>query len=458
MKSDIQKLFEKLPRTTVNRLGRVVHKMAPANGLTYTDEAGKTEIITLTLRPRVVPKKRLLALSPTIRSLDHAFRKIARLYFDHPSVSDLLPFTPRELEWLACLQDPNYEPGHIISRWDANTTFGSPSWKDSFSFFEVNGVGVGGLWYGAASAELALKVITPELQKLNPHFHPHLFHDTRQLLLGSLLGQRKKLRRMRGVMAFEIQKASGSNYVEFERFAKLYQKLGHPSIVCEPTDFKLKKGELYARGKQVDVVYRDTTLLELCELEEKGHDMSALREAFRKGQILSSLEGEFDHKSVFEIFTSPDYASCFTSKEKRIFKRHILWTRLLSERKTTDSQGKKIDLLPFVYKNQADLVLKPNRLYGGQGVVFGKEMKCLQWEKKIEGGLKEPGEWVIQKLGELKKRSFFRHGKKASQRKDYYVVSGFFATDKGIGVVGRMSERTVVNVARRGGLTPILFV
>ncbi len=458
MKSGIQELFEKLPRATVNRLGHTVHNMAPAHGLTYTDDAGKTEVITLTLRPRIIPKKRLLALSSTIRSLDLAFRKIARLYFEDPSVANLLPFEPRELNWLSCMQDPDYEPGHIISRWDANTTFGNQSWKDGFSLFEVNGVGVGGLWYGAASAEIALKVIVPELQKFDRRFHPHLFHDTRQLLLGSLLAQRKKLKRTRGALAFEIQKASGGNYVEFERFAKLYQKSGYPSMVCEPTDFHLKNGELHSRGKLVDVIYRDTTLSELCILEKKEHDLTALREAFLRGQVLSSLEGEFDHKSVFEVFTSPEYGRYFTAKEKSVFKRHVLWTRLLGDRKTTDSRGKKIDLLSFAYKNQADLVLKPNRLYGGQGVVFGNEMKRSLWEKKIEAGLKEPGEWVIQKLGELKKRGFFRHGKKSALKKDYYVVSGFFATDKGIGVVGRMSERTVVNVARRGGLTPILFV
>lgn len=458
MKSGVQELFEKLPRETVNRLGHSVHKMAPAYGLTYTDDAGKTEVITLTLRPRIVPKKRLLALSSTIRTLDMAFRKVARLYFEDPSIAALLPFEPRERNWLSWMQDPDYKPGHVISRWDANTTFGNQSWKDGFSLFEVNGVGVGGLWYGTSSAELALKLIVPELRKLNPKFRPHLFHDTRQLLLGSLLAQRKKLRRTRGVMAFEMQKASGGNYVEFERFAKLYQKLGYASIVCEPTDFHLKKGELHARGKLVDVIYRDTTLSELCHLEEKGHDLPALQIAFKRGQVLSSLEGEFDHKSVFEIFTSPEYDHYFTAKETAIFKRHVLWTRMLKERKTTDPSGKKIDLLPYALRNQSELVLKPNRLYGGQGVVFGGEMKRADWEKKIEAGLKEPGEWVIQKLGELKKRGFFRHGKKSALRKDYYVVSGFFATDKGIGVVGRMSERTVVNVARRGGLTPILFV
>ena len=450
MADSIQELFEKLPRTTVHRLGRAVPQMARSNGLTYIDEKNKMEVITLTLRPRIIPKNRMQAIAKTIRILDGAFRKITSLYFNDSSAARLLPFAPQEEDWLSCIQGPHYQPGQIISRWDANTTFGNQAWQEGFSFFEINGVGVGGLWYGSAAAEVSLKTVVPELRKIDPRFRPILFHDMRRLLLGRLLVQRRRIHRTRGAIALVMEKASGSNYVEFECLAKLYQKLGYPSLVCEPTDFRLKKGELVCRDKRVDVIYRDTTLSELCILESKGHDMSALREAFRRGQVLSSLEGEFDHKSVFEIFTSPLYANAFSPKEREVFKRHILWTRLLSDRKTTDRFGKEIDLLPFVNQQQSDLVLKPNRLYGGKGVVFGREMKRSVWEQKIETGLKEPGEWVVQKLGQLRKRSF--------HEKNYYVVSGFFATGKGIGIVGRMSERTVVNVARRGGLTPILFI
>ena len=458
MTCSIQELFEKLPRAAVNRLGRTLHPLARSHGLTYADETGQIEVITLTLRPRVIPKKRMDAIAKIVRILDSAFRKIAALYFKNPSLPELLPFTPQERDWLSCLRGPDYRPGQVISRWDANTTFGKRAWKEGFSFFEVNGVGVGGLWYGSAAAEVSLKSVVPELRKIEPQFRPVLFHDMRRLLLERLLAQRRRLKRTRGVIALVMERASGSNYIEFECLAKLYHELGYASLVCEPTDFILKKGELVSRGKIVDVIYRDTTLSELCLFEAKGHDLSALREAFRRGQALSSLEGEFDHKSVFEVFTNPEYAYAFTAKERELFKRHILWTRLLGERKTTDIKGKEVDLIPFVLRHQTDLVLKPNRLYGGKGVVFGREAKRSEWERKIETGLKESGEWVIQQLGRLRKRSFFRGGAKSAQKKDYYVVSGFFATEKGIGIVGRMSERTVVNVARQGGLTPILFI
>jgi len=451
-------LFKNLPRATMIRVSRAVKSLARAYGLTYVDEKGKTVPITLTLRPRLIQTKKQDALWRTIRILDGAFRKIATLYAQIPSFTELFPFGPRELDWLAILQEPSYRPGSIVSRWDANTTFGDQDWKEGFCFFEVNGVGVGGIWYAPACAEVALKTTVPELQKIDSSFRPFYRQDMRHLLLGVLLNQRKKIGRTKGVMAFAMEKASGSNYVEFERLASLYRKLGYPTIITEPTDFRLKGGEIFARGKKIDVLYRDTTLSELCAFEKKGHDLAAIRESFRRGQVISSLEGEFDHKSVFEVFSNSDFDHFFSPAEKKIFKKHILWTRLLRERRTTDPGGKSVDLVPFVFRQQSNLVLKPNRLYGGKGVVFGQEATRSAWEKKIEVALKESGGWVIQQLGRLRAKRFYRPEENFATEKDLYVVSGFFATEKGMGIVGRMSERTVVNVARRGGLTPILQI
>ena len=456
--NSVQKLFCELSSSKINRLAQKVNRLTASHGLTYTDDQGKTALINLTLRPRLIHVKIEKALWHLIRTFDGAFQKIAPLYFKNPSLYELFPFSGRERDWLSCLQDPQYITGRLATRWDANTTFANEEWREGFSFFEVNGVGVGGMWYGPAAGEVILKTVVRELRKLDSNFRPIPTQSMGLLLLELIQTQRKKLGRTRGVIALAMEKASGSNFIEFERLAKLYTKRGHPTIVIEPTDLYFKGEELFAHGKKVDLIYRDTTLSELCYFEEKGYDLRALKEGFRRGQVISSLEGEFDHKSVFEVFTNPKYVTAFTQKERELFKRYVLWTRLISERKTTDPREKTIDLIPFTLKNQNSLVLKPNRLYGGKGIVFGREVTHTSWRKKIEAALNEPGDWVIQQLGKLRKKSFFSPIDRKIRQKNYYVVSGFFATEKGLGMVGRMSERTIVNVARRGGLTPILLM
>ena len=456
--NSVHKLFRRIPRRTIHQLSRSVNEKARRQGLTYVDDDGKKTVITLTLRPRVIDLKKRNALWSIIRTLDGAYKKIAPLYFRNPRVAELFPFSSSERNWLSMMIIPQYQPGQFATRWDANTTFGKSDWKEGFSFFEVNGVGIGGLWYGPTCADVLTETVVPELQNLDPRFRAIPHHDMRQMLLALLLEQRKKLGRNKGMIALAMEKASGSNYVEFEFLARLFKKMGHETRVVEPTDFILKGDEIYTQGKKVDLIYRDTTLEELCLLEEKGHNLEALRLGFQRGQIISSLEGEFDHKSAFELFSNPEYASLFTSKEKQIFRRYILWTRLLTERKTPDWNGKSVDLVPFVLKNQTAMVLKPNRLYGGKGVVFGRDVPQRAWQEKIEASLRQSGDWVIQRLGQLRKKWFFRPDGKKTSEKDLFVVSGFFATSKGLGIVGRMSERAVVNVARRGGLTPILLI
>ena len=257
--------------------------------------------------------------------MDQAFQKVAPLYFKIPYFYELFPFSDRERDWLACLQESSYHPGPLATRWDANTTFSDEEWLEGFSFFEVNGVGVGGMWYGPAASEVALKTVMPELQKLDPRFHPTPTQSMGLLLLKLINDQRRKINRRRGSIALIMQKSEGSNYVEFERLAKKFTKLGFPTVVTEPWDFYMKKDELLFKDKTIDVVYRDTTLSELCDLEEKGFDVNPLRKAFTRGQVISSLEGEFDHKSVFEVFTDPQYERYFPQKEHKLFRRHILW-------------------------------------------------------------------------------------------------------------------------------------
>lgn len=456
--NSVQKLFLKLPQPTIRRIAEKTHRLGKTKGLTYVDEHGKTVRINLTLRPRLLDAKKQKFLWRMVQTLNGAFRKIAPLYAQIHPLHELFPFSPREHSWLRVMNDAHYIPAPLATRWDANTTFSDKDWRKGCSFFEVNGVGVGGIWYQHAAAQVALDTTVSELQKIDPSFLPLHGPDMRRLLLGLFIRQRKKLGLKSGVIALAMEKASGSNYVEFERLAKFYRGLGLSAMVTEPTDFYLKGDDLFARGKKIDLMYRDTTLSELCDMEEAGHPMRAIKEAFRRGQVISSLEGEFDHKSVFEVFTDDRYASVFTQKERECFKYFLLWTRLLREIKTKNSKGKTVDLIPYVLSHQHALVLKPNRLYGGKGVLFGRETARSVWKKKIDSVLAEPGEWVIQELGDLREKSFSVLEGKKVHNKEFYVVSGFFATPEGLAIVGRMSEKTVVNVARRGGLTPILLI
>ncbi len=175
-------------------------------------------------------------------------------------------------------------------------------------------------------------------------------------------------------------------------------------------------------------------------------------------QVISSISGELDHKSSFEVFTSPQFQRFFTPSERLIFKRYLPWTRILKERKTTDSRLRSVDLVAYVRKNKDRLIIKPNRAYGGKGVVIGKLVNKKQWDSFLQKAVSRPGEYVVQDLVNIRREVFPVCQDKKIGFDTFYSVSGFVVTRSSAAVLGRFSKEMVVNVARKGGIVPALLV
>jgi hypothetical protein len=211
------------------------------------------------------------------------------------------------------------------------------------------------------------------------------------------------------------------------------------------------------RGAVVDLVYRDCSLQELLGVERAGADISAMRQLFRENRVLSGIAGELDQKAACEVLTDPELcARHFSAAEQRVFRRHVAWTRLLAQRRTVLPDGRSGDLFEFARRSRERLVLKPNRGYGGYGIVVGAGSKPSAWEKELDRASREPGAWVVQSFVELPVHEFPRLENGRVRRDAYYCVMGFAPAGGGLAILGRASPRQVVNVAQRGGLCAVV--
>ena len=61
----------------------------------------------------------------------------------------------------------------------------------------------------------------------------------------------------------------------------------------------------------------------------------------------------------------------------------------VADRKTLLPDGQTGSLLDYVRREYDSLVLKPNRSYGGQGVVIGHGLPRAEWESALERALRE---------------------------------------------------------------------
>jgi uncharacterized circularly permuted ATP-grasp superfamily protein len=158
------------------------------------------------------------------------------------------------------------------------------------------------------------------------------------------------------------------------------------------------------------------------------------------------------------VLTDPQIAQkYFTADERQVFRRHVLWTRLLSDRVTQLPGGAAGPLLDYVREEQEALVLKPNRAFGGEGVVIGPSLSRAEWESAVDKALADGERWVVQQLASIPVSSFpvlAPDGRVHAE--PFYTVMGFAPSRYGVAVLGRASQKQVVNVAQRGGMCAVL--
>jgi hypothetical protein len=221
----------------------------------------------------------------------------------------------------------------------------------------------------------------------------------------------------------------------------------------------LKGNEVYYGDARVDLAYRDASVLDLIDIQSEGVDIAPMRTLLKQNRVVSSIAAELDQKSCFEVFTDPVLADKFlTEAEQQVMRRHILWTRLLSDRRTTAPDGKTVDLLEYARKTKDSLVLKPNRSYGGEGVFVGPGVEQGAWESAIESALKDENDrWVIQETAEIPVKSFHVLDDSGGLHVEpFYVVMGIAPSHYGIAMLVRASQSRVVNIAQKGGTCAVM--
>ena len=235
---------------------------------------------------------------------------------------------------------------------------------------------------------------------------------------------------------------------------------GMTTLHADPSELRMRDGEIYYEDVRVDLVYRDYSVLDLVELEREGVDVTPMRTLFRENRVVSSIGAELDHKACWEILTDPEIAARhFDEASRRCFHRHVLWTRVLAERRTTLPDGESGDLLAFAREAREMLVLKPSRGYGGDGVVIGQTQSDSQWDQALDAALADVELWVLQSLAHIPVLEVPTLAEDGTLRPEmYYHVMGYASGPEGLAILARASQRQVVNVAQHGGMAAVMAV
>ncbi len=437
---------------------------ARASDIIY-ERDGEIEPVRIMLRPLLVMPEQLGYLNHVCSRIMDALCRLPELYVADADVRRLLRFAPDEEAWfrqiwlhLAESRNPLY------GRLDAVCDFTSARWQDSLRFLEPNLSGVGGIHLGPVAEGLVMRDVVPTIATYDPELEIELPRDQRDLFLQVLLDHARALGRPGANICLVEPKYVAEGPNEQSHLVTFYEgREGIRFCHADPTELRLEGEEVYYEDLRVDVAYRDYEIRDLLALEhETGRELSAIRALFRQNRIVSSIGGDLDHKSCWELLTDEELAArYFSAAERQLFRRHILWTRVVSARRTTTPHG-RADLPEFIRTHREELVLKPNRGYGGTGVHLGQALTQAEWDGLLEEALTAQEDpyraWVVQAVTALPVHLFpvvDAAGRVHSE--PYYAVMGFAATEHGIGVICRVSQKEVVNVAQHGGLAAVLI-
>jgi hypothetical protein len=243
---------------------------------------------------------------------------------------------------------------------------------------------------------------------------------------------------------------------EFEILAESFRARGVPTVVQDPRALEYRDGRLLAGGRAIDLVYRRVLVNEFLE---RRAELQALEAAVASGAVVmvNPFASKLAHKkAVFAVLTGEDWEEGFlTREEQRVVAESVPWTRRLRSGRT-QHEGRSVDLLDFVERERARLVLKPNDEYGGRGVVLGWESTDAGWRASLDSALGR--DFVVQERVETRPELFPLLHEELREAEFVVDLDPYICFGRPAGVLARLAAGSLCNVTSGGGQTPVLIV
>ncbi|MCA9797175.1 MAG: hypothetical protein KC910_35440, partial [Candidatus Eremiobacteraeota bacterium] len=338
--AELIRLFSQLKAHEVRAFQDRVEQAAFEAGL-WTEVEGSRRPVGLTFLPRLVDRESDQNWQAIAWQVRLGLRRLTTILDESHEADELLALTPGEREWVRHCRSPLGE--RVFCRLDALMPETGPR------FIETNVVGIGGMTYAPAASTAVFEALRATFPDFCSAAGLHALEDPRLLLLRELHLQAERLglthRLVIGLLDDCRLYRLGGEMGRLEAFLNDY---GVTAVVVDPRELELDSQErIQAQGQTIDLIYRFLELGELAEIERET-PLTALRAAFGQGRVVPSVAGDLDQKSTFELLTNEAFYHWFTKPQQRLYKKHVQWTRLIGERRTTDPEGNSVDLLGYL--------------------------------------------------------------------------------------------------------------
>ncbi len=390
----------------------------------------------------LTPKQEHL-LKRATSTLTQVIRTACRLYFEEAHLAHVFHMSPEAADLIRI--DPGYSEPVVFARFDALLE------GESLKLIEFNCEAPAGSGYADQLEDVLFK--EDSLQDFWKQYH--LKASARaEAVLDALLSTYEEFGGLETPQIAIIDWRHVRTLPEFEYLKTFFESRGYKTVIADPRELKYRGGKLYHKNFCVNLIYRRAIFDEIVERIDEVQDMiKAYRD--RAVCMVNPLRSRLAAtKAILSILTNPEYDHFFTENENKLKRDHIPWTRRLLD--AEDFYGrKKIYLIDFLKDEKDTLVLKPSASSGGRDVVIGSQTPDSDWNAAIDRALK--GDWVIQEFVNV---PIMTVPQVVNNRLDFaykrYNFNIMMAAGKYSGSFVRLSDESMINVAKGGGLIPSL--
>lgn len=374
-------------------------------------------------------------------TLSQILNNVVRFYFEEAHLSHVFHISPEAAELIKI--DPGYSQTVVFARFDALLE------GESLKLIEFNTDSPAGTAYTDQLEEVLLT--EDSLQGFFKEYQ-FSFKSRVQSILNALLSAYEEFGGFENPQIAIVDWKHVKTTAEYEYLKVFFESKGYKTTIADPRELKYKGGKLYHKNFRVDLLYRRVIFDELLERLDEVDDMiKAYRD--RAVCMVNPLRSRLaSSKAVLSILTNPEYDHFFTENENKIKRDHIPWTRRMAD--AEDFYGrKKIYLIDFLKDEKDTLVLKPAAAFGGRDVTIGRETPDYDWNAVIDKALK--GDWVVQEFVNI---PIMTVPSVVNQKLDFaykkYNFNMLVCGGKYAGSFVRLSDESMINVAKGGGLIP----
>ncbi len=398
------------------------------------------------LRPGLITREHFELLDRAVGGVVGAMQALVPAILASEDLKAFLGFSEGERRLLEI--DPGYPEVSVSSRLDSFLGGGT------CRFVEYNAECPAGIGYGDIMLETFLQ---SRVMRRFVEEHPVRAPFCRERLLQALLESYSRWGGREEPVLAVIDYDGLPTRHEFGILQRFFQSRGLRALVADPRKLEYRGGFLRHEGQPIHLVYRR---LLTNEYLERDVECRPVFEAYRDRRVclVNSFRSKLLHKkAIFALLTDPEFRPLLSASQQQAVQAHVPWTRRVGDFRTTGPQGEPVELLEHIRRNREELVLKPNDLYGGEGIHVGWERTDQEWEADIQQALKEDVV-VQQRVGIVRETYPIFDGRQVDWARFTVDMDPFVFAGRAEGLMTRLAASSLCNVTAGGGVVPCFIL